>query len=89
MEFAPAYDVCHAYQPNHQWVSQHALSVNGKRTAIMREDLLVIGKSIKNKKAAEIIDEISNTVSNGKPSQAMLNVSPKLRDEIADTLIQL
>ena len=88
-ELAPAYDVCHAYQPNHQWVSQHALSINGKRTAIMREDLLVIGKSIKNKKAAEIIDEISNTVSKWKTFAGNVNVSPKLRDEIAGTLIQL
>ncbi|MFN8361858.1 MAG: type II toxin-antitoxin system HipA family toxin [Candidatus Kapaibacterium sp.] len=88
-ELAPAYDVCHAYQPNHQWVSQHALSVNGKRAAITREDLLVIGKSIKNKKAAEIIDEISDTVSKWKTFADTVNVSPKLRDEIASTLIQL
>jgi serine/threonine-protein kinase HipA len=31
-ELAPAYDVCHAYQPKHKWVSQHALTINGKRT---------------------------------------------------------
>jgi len=88
-ELAPAYDVCHAYQPNHQWVSQHALSINGKRAAITREDLLVIGKSIKNKKVAEIIDEISDTVSKWKAFADTVNVSPKLRDEIASTLIQL
>jgi serine/threonine-protein kinase HipA len=88
-ELAPAYDVCHAYQPTHQWVSQHALSINGKRAAITREDLLVIGKSIKNKKVAEIIDEISDTVSKWKAFADTVNVSPKLRDEIASTLIQL
>ena len=31
-ELAPAYDVCHAYQAKHKWVSQHALSINGKRS---------------------------------------------------------
>ena len=31
-QLAPAYDLCHAYRPNSMWVSQHALSVNGKRT---------------------------------------------------------
>lgn len=26
---SPAYDVCHAYRPGSEWVSQHALSING------------------------------------------------------------
>jgi len=88
-ELAPAYDVCHAYQPRHQWVSQHALSINGKHTDITRDDLLVLGKSIKNKKAAETIEEISNTVSQWKTFANEVKVSPRLRDEIASTLIRL
>ena len=56
-KLAPACDVCHAYQPKHKWVSQHALSINGKRTDISKDDLLTIGRSIRSKKAAEIIDE--------------------------------
>lgn len=88
-ELAPAYDVCHAYQPKHLWVSQHALSVNGKRTNITKEDLLVIGKSIKNKKAEAMIGEISDTVGKWKTFADAVNVAPKLRDEINVTLIQL
>lgn len=88
-ELAPAYDICHAYQPQSQWVSQHALSINGKRSNITREDLLVIGKSIKNKKAAETIDEISNTVNKWKSFADEVKALPKLRDEINDTLIKL
>lgn len=87
-ELAPAYDVCHAYQPKHQWVSQHALSINGQRTNISKEDLLAIGKSIKNKKAAETIDEISNIVSQWKTFADEVKVSPKLRDEIGATLLR-
>lgn len=86
-ELAPAYDVCHAYKPDHRWVSQHALSINGKRTAITKDDLLIIGKSIKNKKAASIIDEISDTVSQWKKFANDVNVLPEIRDEIAKTLI--
>jgi serine/threonine-protein kinase HipA len=86
-ELAPAYDVCHAYKPDHRWVSQHALSINGKRTAITKEDLLIIGKSIKNKKAASIIGEISDTVSQWKKFADDVNVLPEIRDEIAKTLI--
>lgn len=88
-ELAPAYDICHAYRPQHQWVSQHALSINSKRTHIKKDDLLVIGKSIKNKKAAETIEEISDTVSKWKTFADEVKVLPKLRDEINDTLIRL
>jgi serine/threonine-protein kinase HipA len=88
-ELSPAYDICHAYQPKHQWVSQHALSMNGKRSSITKDDLLVIGKSIKHKKAAETIDEISNTVSKWKTFADEVQVIPKIRDEINDTLIRM
>jgi len=88
-ELAPAYDVCHAYQPKHEWVSQHALSINGKRTNITKEDLLVIGKSIKNKKAETMIEEISDTVSKWKKFADEVHVIPALRDEISKTLIQI
>ena len=86
-ELAPAYDVCHAYKPDHRWVSQHALSINGKRTGITKEDLLNIGKSIKNKKAANMIEEINNAISQWKKFADEVNVLPELRDEIAKTLI--
>ncbi|CAN5427577.1 type II toxin-antitoxin system HipA family toxin [soil metagenome] len=88
-ELAPAYDICHAYQPNHRWVSQHALSINGKRTNITKEDLMVIGKSIINKKAEAVINEICNTVSQWKNFADEVKVSAKLRDEIDSTLIRL
>ena len=86
-ELAPAYDVCHAYQPKHKWVSQHSLSINDKREKITKEDLLIIGKSIKNKKAAEVINEICNKVEQWKSFADDVKVSPGLRDEIAATLI--
>lgn len=88
-ELSPAYDICHAYQPNHQWVSQHALSINGKRTDISKEDLLVIGKSINYKKAEAVIDAISDTVSNWKIFADQAAVHPELRDRIGHTLVRL
>lgn len=86
-ELTPAYDICHAYQPKHAWVSQQILSINGKRTDITKNDLLTVGQSIKNKKALEIVSEISDTVINWKKYALNVNVEPKLRDEIADTLL--
>lgn len=88
-ELAPAYDLCHAYKPNHQWVSQHALSINGKRNHISKEDLLMIGKSNHIKKAKETIHHISETVSQWKNFADAVHVDPKLRDAIDDTLIRM
>jgi serine/threonine-protein kinase HipA len=88
-ELAPAYDICHAYQPKHQWVSQHALSINGKRSEIRKEDLLLIGKSIKHKKAHETIKEINDVVNKWKSFANEVEVSPRLRDEIGETLIKM
>lgn len=88
-ELAPAYDVCHAYRPGSEWVSQHALSINGKRKDITKEDLLVIGESIRCKKASEIIDEINETVNRWSAFADEVNVSVVLRDEISKTLLKL
>jgi len=87
-ELSPAYDLCHAYKPNHQWVSQHALSINGKRDNITKEDLLTVGESIKNKKAKATIAEISEIVGQWKKFADDVGVESKLRDEIDKTLIQ-
>ena len=86
-ELAPAYDVCHAYRPTSEWVSQHALSINGKRKDISKEDLLTIGKSIRNKKSEVIINEIDEIISNWKIFADAVNVASDLRDSISNTLL--
>ena len=90
-KLAPAYDLCHAYRPGSQWVSQHALSINGKRTGITRNDFLSVAKgiSMKSKKAAEIIDEINATIQKWKTFADEVNVDPELRDQIQHTLLDL
>jgi serine/threonine-protein kinase HipA len=88
-ELAPAYDICHAYRPGSEWVSQHALSINGKRKEITKADLLVIGESNRCKKASEIISEMTDTVHQWKMYADEVEVNPKLRDEIAKTLVNL
>ena len=63
-ELAPAYDICYAYRPGSIWVSQHALSVNGKREGILMEDFLAVGKSMNIKRAKKIIAEVQETINN-------------------------
>ncbi len=88
-ELAPAYDICHAYQPGHQWVSQHALSINNKRSDFTRKDLLAVEPSIKTKKAVEIIDEINEQVSKWNTYADEVGVSKKLKEEIGKTLLKI
>jgi serine/threonine-protein kinase HipA len=84
-ELAPAYDICHAYRPGSEWVSQHALSINNKRKDITRNDLLTIGELIASKKAAVIIDEIKYTVSQWNTFAKAVDVDTKLKNSIAKT----
>lgn len=88
-ELAPAYDVCHAYRPGSEWVSQHALSINGKRSDISKKDLLVIGESIRCKKAADIVEEIQETVHQWDRFAREVEVHPALREQIAQTHLRL
>jgi serine/threonine-protein kinase HipA len=88
-ELAPAYDICHAFRPGSKWVSQHALSINGKREGITRSDLLMIGESIKCKKASGIIYEISNIVNRWEEFAEDVDVAPAHKDKIARTLLNL
>lgn len=85
-ELAPAYDICHAYSPSSIWVSQHALSINGKRKGINKYDLTVVGKSMNIKKADTIIDEISAKVKNWNTYAEEARVDTRLRDHISNSL---
>lgn len=89
-QLAPAYDLCHAYKPGNQWVSQHALSINGKRNEITGRDLLEVGKTIKTGRSnwSEIIDEIMEQVNNWKSYANAVGVQKDLRDEIDRTIIR-
>jgi serine/threonine-protein kinase HipA len=88
-ELTPAYDICHAYRPGSDWVSQHALSINNKRKDITKEDLITIGQLIHNKKAAHIIEEINEVVGGWNTFAKDVHVLPELRNAIAKTLLYL
>lgn len=86
---SPAYDVCHAYRPGSAWVSQHALSINGKRQGITRVDLLTLASQMNVKKAPAIIDEVSQVVRNWPNYAKLTGVADALRIAINDTLMPL
>jgi serine/threonine-protein kinase HipA len=88
-KLAPAYDVCHAYRPGSSWVSQHALSVNGKRQGITRDDLLEVARQMNVKKAPAILAQISEVIANWHLYAEQTKVEPQLRDAIGKTLLVL
>lgn len=88
-KLAPAYDICHAYRPGSVWVSQHALSVNGKRQGITRDDLLEVGRRMNVKKAPAIVNQVSGTVARWNDFAEQVKVEAVLRDAIRETLVIL
>jgi len=88
-ELAPAYDLCHAYRPGSEWVSQHSLSINAKRKNITREDLLTVAKSMNIKKGASIIDEVNEIVRKWDYYAKKIEVDSALMAAIRKTLVNL
>lgn len=86
---SPAYDICYAFDPKSIWVSQHALSINGKRKNQTKDDLLTVAKSMNIKKASKIITEITGIVKDWKKYADMVDVDSKKRETIAKTHVKL
>ena len=86
-KLSPAYDICHTYRPGSEWVSRHALSINGKRNNITRDDLLKVATQMNVKKAETIIKQIADVISNWKEYAGKVKVEPKLKKAIEKTLI--
>lgn len=87
-KLAPAYDICHAYRPGSAWVSQHSLSINGKRKDFTLDDFLTIAaqNSIRNPK--KIIETCIEVVSNWEKYALQCKVENALMQAIQQTLIQ-
>ncbi len=87
-KLSPAYDVCHAFRPGSEWVSKHALSINGKRNNITKSDLFEVAKQMNIKKAETIIKQIAEIVSNWSYYADEVRLEKKLKQAIQKTLIR-
>ena len=88
-KLAPAFDVCHSYRPGSIWVSQHSLSINGKRQNITRDDLLKVAKNMNIKKADTIINQVNAVISRWNDFAAQTDVKADLKDAVGKTLLLL
>nr|WP_198999697.1 type II toxin-antitoxin system HipA family toxin [Flavobacterium sp. ASV13] len=87
-KLAPAYDVCHAYRPDSDWVSQHNLSINGKRKDFTKEDLLTIGRQNSIRNPEGVINEVLETVNKWPQYAEKYKVDQTLSQAIDLTLIR-
>jgi serine/threonine-protein kinase HipA len=88
-KLAPAFDVCHSYRPDSEWVSQHSMSINGKRKDITRNDLITIAKKMNIKKPDVIINQAKDAVSHWDEFASQTQVKTDLRNAIGKTLLLL
>jgi serine/threonine-protein kinase HipA len=86
---APAFDVCHSYRPGSSWVSQHSMSINGKRQNITRNDLLQVAKKMNIKKADAIIDKVHDAVCKWNGFATKTKVKTDMKEAIEKTLLLL
>ena len=86
---APAFDVCYSYRPGSEWVSQHSLSINGKRKEITRADLISVARNMNIKKSAQIIDHIVEIVSRWTEYAGRVSVQNDLMEAIQKTFPSL
>ncbi len=63
-KLAPAYDLTFSYNPDHYWLKEHNLLINGKSQNITNDDLLIIADTFHIKNAAKMIERIQDKFSN-------------------------
>lgn len=86
---APAFDGCHTYDPSNPWVSRQALSVNGKRSNITKEDFLETAKQMNIRKAGAMIEKVNEAVKKWSSYAAETGVDKYLADAIKSTIITI
>ncbi|MGJ1323504.1 type II toxin-antitoxin system HipA family toxin [Sphingobacterium faecium] len=85
---APAYDICFAYRPDSVWVSQHNLSVNGKRKDFLRADLLTIAEQNSIRYPENAINDCLQIVRNWKDYATRCEIDQEKRELIDHALIK-
>ena len=76
-ELAPAYDVIYAYNPRGEWTHQHLMSVNGKFTDIVRDDLLAVADRFGIGTAPRVLKEVNAAVKSWPLRAKQAKVSPR------------
>lgn len=77
---SPAYDLTYAYNPDGMWTSSHQMTINGKQTNLVPQDLITCGRNmgLSDNEIRKIIESTANSISkwDGFASEAGLSEKP-------------
>jgi len=82
-QFAPAYDVTHAYNPKGEWTYQHLMSVNGKFDGITREDLLEEADRFMVRRPKDLLADVRAVIENWPSFAKEAGLRDATRDRVA------
>jgi len=86
---APAYDLCYTYSPSGTWTRYHQLSLNGKRENFTYNDLIAVAPDADIRNPHEIIEQVSQIVSQWKSYAAAVEVPERFVSQISENLLFL
>ena len=85
---SPAYDLCFAYNPGNRWISEHQMTLNGKKKDISVADMEVCGAhaGLTKKKCREIIDEANDVISKWPDFAASAGITEKRAAQVYEMI---
>lgn len=83
---SPAYDVMWAYNPSGEWTNRHQMTVAGKRDGFTRGDLERVGRRFGIRAPGQIVDEVTEVVSQWRKYAAGSDVPEDLVVAVEGTL---
>jgi serine/threonine-protein kinase HipA len=82
---SPAFDLSWSYNPAGTWTNRHQMSINGKRDAFTRADLLTIAQQHGLKDADDLIEQVAAAVADWPRFAKKAGVTNKQEATIAQT----
>lgn len=82
---SPAFDVAYAYNPSGEWTDRHQMSLNGKRDAFDRADLIAFGKTagLKVARVEQLLDAVTGAIARWPEFAAEAGVSDQHLTEVS------
>jgi serine/threonine-protein kinase HipA len=82
-EFAPAYDITHAFNPQGAWTNQHLMSVNGHFSTITRDDLLHVAGLFDVPRPKDLLTQVRAAIDSWPEHAQGAGLNSNLADQVA------
>jgi serine/threonine-protein kinase HipA len=85
-QLSPAYDVAHCYRSGSDWVSEHLMAVNGKRTGIEKVDIDEVGDRFAIPSTARVVDQVLAAVDRWPHHAQEAGVADDVTNDVASDI---